>query len=42
MVGEIIPHREYYDYEAKYVDQETEFVIPASLDGELAQRFDHL
>ncbi|MEA2641143.1 MAG: D-alanine-D-alanine ligase [Chloroflexota bacterium] len=33
VVGEVIPHREYYDYEAKYADAETEFDIPAHLDA---------
>jgi D-alanine-D-alanine ligase len=30
--GEIIPKREFYDYQAKYADEETELVIPAELD----------
>lgn len=29
--GEIVPHREYYDYKAKYLEQGTELVIPAIL-----------
>jgi D-alanine-D-alanine ligase len=29
--GEIVPHREYYDYKAKYLEQGTELVIPAAL-----------
>jgi D-alanine-D-alanine ligase len=29
--GEIIPSREFYDYEAKYLDDRSESVIPASL-----------
>jgi D-alanine-D-alanine ligase len=29
--GEIVPHREYYDYKAKYLEQGTELVIPAQL-----------
>jgi D-alanine-D-alanine ligase len=29
--GEIVPHREYYDYEAKYLEQGTKLVIPAPL-----------
>ena len=32
MVGEIRTRREWYDYEAKYVDEETELLIPADLD----------
>jgi D-alanine-D-alanine ligase len=31
-VGEIIPSREFYDYEAKYHDPTTRFVIPAEVD----------
>jgi D-alanine-D-alanine ligase len=30
--GEIVPRHEFYDYESKYVDEETELVIPAALD----------
>jgi D-alanine-D-alanine ligase len=29
--GEIIPHREFYDYTAKYLEDGTQLVIPASL-----------
>ena len=29
--GEIVPHREYYDYTAKYLEQGTQLVIPAKL-----------
>jgi D-alanine-D-alanine ligase len=29
--GEIIPHREFYDYADKYIDGKTKFVIPAAL-----------
>jgi len=29
--GEIVPHREFYDYTAKYLEQGTELVIPAKL-----------
>ncbi len=32
--GEIVPEREFYDYESKYVDEETELVIPAQLSEE--------
>ncbi len=34
--GEIIPSREFYDYEAKYLDDGSEIVIPAVLDGDQA------
>ncbi len=30
--GEVIPSREFYDYEAKYIDAASEVVIPAPLD----------
>jgi D-alanine-D-alanine ligase len=30
--GEIVPSHEFYDYEAKYVDEGTELVVPARLD----------
>jgi len=30
--GEIRPSREFYDYEAKYVDDDSELIIPADLD----------
>jgi D-alanine-D-alanine ligase len=29
--GEIVPHREYYDYRAKYLEQGTKLLIPAKL-----------
>lgn len=29
--GEIRPHRDWYDYEAKYVDESTELLVPAPL-----------
>jgi D-alanine-D-alanine ligase len=29
--GEVVPHREYYDYKAKYLEQGTQLVIPAQL-----------
>ncbi len=32
--GEIRTQREFYDYEAKYVDEETELLVPAPLDEE--------
>lgn len=34
--GEIIPHREFYDYEAKYLDDSSRVVIPAALSPEQA------
>lgn len=38
--GEIIPKREFYDYEAKYHDDDTELVIPAQLPPELSARLE--
>ena len=35
--GEIRTHREWYDYEAKYVDEATELLVPAPIAEELAQ-----
>ena len=32
--GEIIPSREFYDYEAKYLDEGSRLLIPAPLTGE--------
>ena len=36
MPGEIIPSREFYDYEAKYLDEGSRTVIPAELDPAIA------
>lgn len=36
--GEIIPKKEFYDYEAKYDDNETELVIPANLSDGLVEK----
>jgi D-alanine-D-alanine ligase len=33
--GQIIPHNEFYDYEDKYLQGKTEFLIPAPLDNNL-------
>jgi D-alanine-D-alanine ligase len=33
--GEVIPSREFYDYRAKYVDTDSELLIPAPLDAEV-------
>jgi D-alanine-D-alanine ligase len=35
-LGEIRPHAEFYTYEAKYSDDSTELIVPASLDDETA------
>jgi D-alanine-D-alanine ligase len=36
--GEIRTRREFYDYEAKYVDEETELLVPAPLDAQQTER----
>lgn len=36
--GEIVPHGEFYDYRAKYEDPESRLLVPAPLDGALAER----
>ena len=40
--GEVIPHREFYDYKDKYVDGKTGFVIPARLPASVIARVRHL
>lgn len=37
VAGEVIPSREFYDYEAKYLDEGSRTVIPADLPAELAE-----
>ena len=37
-VGEIIPSREFYDYEAKYLDEGSELLIPAAADARTRPR----
>jgi D-alanine-D-alanine ligase len=36
--GEVIPSREFYDYQAKYIDEDSELVIPAQLGEQTTQR----
>ncbi len=36
--GEILPSREFYDYESKYIDEGTELQVPAQLPEELSKR----
>jgi D-alanine-D-alanine ligase len=38
VAGEVIPSREFYDYEAKYLDTGSQTVIPADLDDATAAR----
>jgi len=40
--GEVIPHREFYDYADKYLDGKTEFGIPAKLSAPLVRRVQRL
>jgi len=37
--GEVVPHNEFYDYEAKYTPGKTDLLIPAPLDETLRERF---
>jgi D-alanine-D-alanine ligase len=36
--GEIVPGHEFYDYEAKYIDDSSQLLIPAPIDPALAQQ----
>ncbi|MBN1640571.1 MAG: D-alanine--D-alanine ligase [Anaerolineae bacterium] len=36
--GEVVPSREFYDYRAKYIDDDSELLIPAPLDAALTER----
>jgi D-alanine-D-alanine ligase len=40
--GEIVPHREYYDYTAKYLEPGTQLVIPAPLSKKQVVMFQNL
>ena len=40
--GEVIPSRDYYSYEAKYIDERSELIIPAPLSAELIRRVQDL
>jgi D-alanine-D-alanine ligase len=42
VTGEIIPHGEFYDYKAKYGDEETRLVIPAPIDDDTAEEIRRL
>jgi D-alanine-D-alanine ligase len=42
VAGEVIPSREFYDYEAKYLDAGSQTVIPAALDAATMARVQHL
>lgn len=40
--GEIVPHREFYDYVAKYLEEGTQLLIPAKLKSAQAKRIQQL
>ncbi|MGB6198829.1 MAG: D-alanine--D-alanine ligase family protein [Candidatus Acidiferrales bacterium] len=40
--GEIVPHREFYDYEAKYLEEGTRLIIPAKLSKPQVKKFQEL
>lgn len=40
--GEIIPHREFYDYKAKYTEKGTKLVAPVKLNGEATENIQKL
>lgn len=40
--GEVIPQREFYDYDAKYADSHTQLIIPADLTSEQARTVQEL
>ncbi|HTZ74323.1 MAG TPA: D-alanine--D-alanine ligase family protein [Candidatus Aquilonibacter sp.] len=40
--GEVVPHREFYDYTAKYLEQGTRLVIPAPLTKKQVKQFQEL
>jgi D-alanine-D-alanine ligase len=40
--GEIIPHREFYDYRDKYIEGKTSFGIPAELSSSQVEEIQHL
>jgi D-alanine-D-alanine ligase len=42
VAGEVIPSREFYDYEAKYLDEGSEVVIPADLPADTVEEIRRL
>jgi D-alanine-D-alanine ligase len=36
--GEVVPSREFYDYQAKYIDDDSELLIPAPIDAGMAEQ----
>ncbi|MFC1513961.1 D-alanine--D-alanine ligase [candidate division KSB1 bacterium] len=41
-LGEVVPSREFYDYEAKYHDEKSELIIPADLPENISKRIKDL
>jgi len=39
--GEIVPSNEFYDYDAKYVDEKSEAIIPAKLPSAVVKKIQH-
>ncbi|HYL63720.1 MAG TPA: D-alanine--D-alanine ligase family protein [Candidatus Methylomirabilis sp.] len=39
--GEIVPHREFYDYAAKYLEEGSQLLIPANLKPAQVKKFQH-
>ena len=42
MPGEIVPKRDFYDYEAKYSDDTTELIAPAKLNKKITKNLQDL
>jgi D-alanine-D-alanine ligase len=42
VAGEVIPSREFYDYEAKYIDEGSKVVIPADLPPDIVEEVQKL
>jgi D-alanine-D-alanine ligase len=42
VVGEIIPAHEFYDYEAKYLDEGSQLIIPAEISDQLSKEIREL
>jgi D-alanine-D-alanine ligase len=38
IVGEVVPANEFYDFEAKYVDDRSDLIIPAPIDASLSEQ----
>ena len=41
VLGEIVPSNEFYDYDAKYVDEKSNAIIPAKLPNAVAKKIKH-